>query len=151
MSQVNITGLEMPVAWITTQPQDSNFDISADQLNNVADRTVSVRGGSIDWSGGTPANRTLHTECLDPVSAQDLVTLNFYNTNLPQAGHIIENDLTPLAQETRLNFAGDLVSATAQTGFTDVKITSGLIAKGDLLTFDSQLTALPLAAPAAFS
>lgn len=71
----SIVGLEMPNAWRTGQAQDSDFDISANQLNVTANREMWVPSGSINW------DTTLHTNALDPVSAQDLATKNYVDIN----------------------------------------------------------------------
>ena len=63
---LSITGLEMPIAWTTAQGQNNAFDISADQLNIITQREMSVRGGIVDWQ------LTLMSNASDPVSAQDL-------------------------------------------------------------------------------
>lgn len=77
----SVVGLELPNAWRTAQLQDPTFDISADQLNITANREMHIPTGIIDWSGGTIGDRPLHTECLDPVSAQDLATKNYVDVN----------------------------------------------------------------------
>ncbi|KKM66492.1 hypothetical protein LCGC14_1480720, partial [marine sediment metagenome] len=71
----SVTGLEMPNAWRTGQAQDANFDISADQLNVTANREMWIPSGSVDWA------TALHTNALDPVSAQDLATKNYVDIN----------------------------------------------------------------------
>ena len=71
----SIVGLEMPNAWRTGQAQDSDFDISANQLNVTANREMWVPSGSINW------DTTLHTNALDPISAQDLATKNYVDIN----------------------------------------------------------------------
>ena len=71
----SVTGLEMPNAWRTGQAQDANFDISADQLNVTANREMWIPSGSVNWA------TALHTNALDPVSAQDLATKNYVDIN----------------------------------------------------------------------
>ena len=71
----SVVGLEMPNAWRTGQFNDSNFDISADQLNVTTNREMWVPSGTINW------DTTLHKNALDPVDTQDLATKNYVDIN----------------------------------------------------------------------
>ena len=79
------TGLELPIAWTTPQVNNPAFDISADQLNLTANRTLSITG-DVDWQ----ANKL--TNLADPTLAQDAVTLAFLK--LENLSDVI-NPLTP--------------------------------------------------------
>ena len=72
---VSIAGLELPNAWRTGQQTDPNFDISADQLNQTANRELWISASVLDW--GT----VRHTNATDPFAAQDLATKNYVDIN----------------------------------------------------------------------
>lgn len=127
----SVTGLELPNAWRTTEPQDSNFDISANELNLTANRQLWIPTGTMDWQGA------LFTNAADPLSDQDLATKKYVD-NSSGTGHVIQDETVALPQQPNLNFTGDLVAATDNNpnSATDVKIATGFSLKGDLLSYD---------------
>lgn len=71
----SVVGLELPDAWRTGQVQDSNFDISADQLNLTTNRELWLPTGTVNW------DTAIHKNALDPVDTQDLATKNYVDIN----------------------------------------------------------------------
>ena len=129
----NVVGLEMPNAWRTGQAQDSDFDISANQLNVTANREMWIPSSSIDWA------TVLHTNATDPVSAQDLATKNYVDINggalwstfpatqsVDMDSNFIQNLLDPiLAQDgATMAYVDANAGATDLDELTDVTLTS---------------------------
>ena len=140
----NVIGLEMPNAWRTGQAQDSDFDISADQLNVTANRQMWIPGSTIDWV------TVRHTNATDPVALQDLATKNYVDINggalwstfpatqsVDMASNFIQNLLDPiLAQDAATkNFVDTQGFAKELDDLSDVTIITPL--DNDFLQFNS--------------
>ena len=123
------TGLELPLAWITPQANNPAFDISADQLNVTANRTLSITG-DVDWQ----ANRL--TNLADPTLAQDAVTLSFLK--LENLSDVI-NPLVPVDADALIyNFSNSQFEPVGFSGAFTINnagvatLTPGSIDIGDL-------------------
>ncbi len=143
----SIVGLEMPNAWRTGQLNDANFDISANQLNLTANREMWVPSGTVDW--GT----TLHQNAADPITAQDLATKSYVDTNggnlwstfpaqqdvdyVSTYKNINLIEPTDPQDSATKNYVDTNAGATDLDGLTDVTITTPAL--NEILQFNGSL------------